>query len=277
MQITALQDSIVLVVDDHPETLRMLLDALENAHMTVLVATGGKQALEQAGRLTPDLILLDAVMPGMDGFATCRSLKTGPAADVPVIFMTGLEETEHVVRGLEAGGADYLTKPIAPDELIARVRVHLANSRSAREVKAALDIGGRAMLAVGRQGNIRWATPHARRMLASLGASNDAEAVELPPAARAWNAGLTAQDASAPAPGFVIAAPHTSARLRLRLLSRVSDNESLLTIEQADPVEIERARIDKLQQGFNLTLREAEVLYWLSLGKSNRTLRTFSG
>ena len=277
MQSSAPQDSIVLVVDDHPETLRMLLDALESAHMTVLVATGGKQALEQAGRLTPDLILLDAVMPGMDGFATCRSLKTGPAADVPVIFMTGLEETEHVVRGLEAGGADYLTKPIAPDELVARVRVHLANSRSAREVKAALDIGGRAMLAVGRQGNIRWATPHARRMLTSLDASTDAEVVELPPDASAWNAGLSTRDTSAPAPSFVIAAPHTSARLRLRLLSRVSEDESLLIIEQADPVEIERARITKLQQGFTLTLREAEVLYWLSLGKANRDIADILG
>ena len=276
MQISAPQDSIVLVVDDHPETLRMVLDALESADMTVLVATCGKQALEQVGRLAPDLILLDAVMPGMDGFETCRSLKTGPAADVPVIFMTGLDETEHVVRGLEAGGTDYLTKPIAPDELIARVRVHLANSRSAREVKAALDVGGRTMLAVGRQGNIRWATPHARRMLASFGASADAE-VELPPAARSWIAGMTASDTSAPQQSFIIAAPPAAARLRLRLLSRVSEDETLLIIQQADPAEIERARMDKLQQRFNLTLREGEVLYWLSLGKSNRDIADILG
>lgn len=276
MNTSALQRSIVMVVDDHPETLQLLIDALENANMTVLVATGGKQALEQVAHLMPDLILLDAVMPGIDGFETCRTLKSGPAADVPVIFMTGLDDTEHVVRGLEAGGIDYLTKPIAPDELLARMRVHLANARSAREVKAALDVGGRTMLAVGPQGNIRWATPQAQRMLANFSEHPDAE-VELPPAARLWLARIASHDAGASVESIVIASQHTPARLRFRLLSRVNEDELLLVIQQADPAEIERERVGKLQQRFNLTLREAEVFYWLSLGKSNRDIADILG
>ena len=193
METSILQRSIVMVVDDHPETLRLLIDALEGADVTVMVATSGRQALEQVTHLAPDMILLDAVMPGFDGFETCRALKRSAAADVPVIFMTGLEDTEHVVRGLEAGGIDYLTKPIAPDELLARMRVHLANARSAREVKAALDAGGRTMLAVGQRGNIRWATPQAQRMLAGFSTAPGKEP-ELPPPVRAWLKRVAAGD-----------------------------------------------------------------------------------
>ena len=82
-------------------------------------------------QITPDIVLLDAVMPGMDGFETCRRLKRDAGLDnVPIIFMTGLAETEHIVRGLEAGGVDYVTKPIVIEEMLARIRVHLANARA---------------------------------------------------------------------------------------------------------------------------------------------------
>src|SRR5579871_745158 len=161
MKTDVLKRSVALVVDDHPDTLQFLIDALESASMTVLVATDGDHALEHVDRLVPDIILLDAVMPGRDGFATCRDLKRGPAAEVPVIFMTGLDETEHVVRGLEAGGIDYLTKPIDPDELLARMQVHLANARSRQAARAALDVSGRTMLAVEIGGEVKWATPDA--------------------------------------------------------------------------------------------------------------------
>ena len=123
-----------LVVDDSPETLGFLTDALEGAGFTVLVALQGTSALRLVEEITPDIILLDAVMPGMDGFETCRRLKQKNAlAHVPVIFMTGLSETEHIVRGLEAGGVDYVTKPIVPDEMLARMQVHLANARLGHE------------------------------------------------------------------------------------------------------------------------------------------------
>ena len=129
---------VVLVVDNSPETLRMLTDALDQAGMTVMVALDGSAAMKVVEQITPDIILLDAVMPGFDGFEACRRLKSEPAlSHVPVVFMTGLSETEHIVRGLEAGGVDYVTKPIVIEEMLARIRVHLANARLIRRATEA--------------------------------------------------------------------------------------------------------------------------------------------
>ena len=140
---------VALVVDDSPETLRLLTDALDGAGMTVMVALDGASAMRIVDQITPDIVLLDAVMPGMDGFETCRRLKRDAGLDnVPIIFMTGLAETEHIVRGLEAGGVDYVTKPIAIEEMLARIRVHLANARLTQSARAALDVSGRYLLAV---------------------------------------------------------------------------------------------------------------------------------
>jgi CheY-like chemotaxis protein len=151
---------IVLLVDDSPEALGFLTEALEQSGFSVLIATSGNAALNIADRITPDVILLDAVMPGMDGFETCTRLKANASvAQVPVVFMTGLTETEHVVRALEAGGVDYLTKPINIDELHARIRVHLSNARSAQSARVALDAAGRHLLAVRGDGTVRWSTP----------------------------------------------------------------------------------------------------------------------
>src|SRR5580704_15480314 len=139
----------VLIVDDSVESLNFLTDALEDAGFTVLVALNGLTAMTLVDRVAPDLVLMDAVMPGIDGFETCRRLKASQAyIDLPVIFMTGLSETEHIIRGFEAGGVDYVTKPIVPDELIARMQRHLANARLARTARAALDATGRFLIAV---------------------------------------------------------------------------------------------------------------------------------
>ena len=283
-----LNRSVVLVVDDHPDTLQLLIDALEDAGVTVLIATDGKRALDQVVHLLPDLILLDAVMPGMDGFETCRALKSGVAADVPVIFMTGLEDTEHLVRGLEAGGIDYLTKPIAPDELLARMRVHLARAREAQGARTALDVSGRTMLATDAMGNIKWATPQAQQILAKLSANHAehsttanggddvaAPAMALPAQVRAWMSRTTASSAASSSENIVVAAQDL--KIRFRLLSRVTDDEILLVIQQAEPVHIERVGITKLQSRLGLTSREAEVLYWLSNGKSNRDIADILG
>ena len=101
----------VLVVDDTPETLALLTDALEEAGMTVLVSVDGASAIERAQHAMPDIILLDAIMPGMDGFETCTRLKQLPhTAKVPVVFMTGLSDTEHVLRGFRAGGSAHSSR-----------------------------------------------------------------------------------------------------------------------------------------------------------------------
>lgn len=287
MKTSELPKSIALVVDDHPETLQFLIDALEAANVTVLVATDGGRALEQIQYLMPDLILLDAVMPGMDGFETCRALKAGPAPDVPVIFMTALDDTEHVVRGFDAGGIDYLTKPISPDELLARMRVHLAQARSVQNVRAALDMSGQTMLAVDAQGRLRWATPQAQRLLARLARAGDdaaaqppdgAEAavtsVELPSQIRIWVASAAAHG-QAMQEALVVRTQDL--RVRFSLLSRIGDDEILLAVQQDDPAEQERDGRHKLRERWHLTTREAEVLYWLSRGKANRDIADILG
>lgn len=105
--------SIALVVDDNPESLGMVSAALETHGMTVLVARDGRSAINLTHRVQPDVILMDAIMPEMDGFETCRALKFGPNPVLaPIIFMTGLSDQEHIVKGLRAGGVDYITKPV---------------------------------------------------------------------------------------------------------------------------------------------------------------------
>ena len=131
---------VVLIVDDVPENLAVLSDALDEAGHTVLVATDGASALERLALVMPDLILLDAVMPGIDGFETCRRIKLmDRARDVPVVFMTGLTETEHVVRGFEVGGIDYVTKPIRPAEVLARIGTHVRNAQMLGEARQLRD------------------------------------------------------------------------------------------------------------------------------------------
>lgn len=126
---------VVLIVDDTPDNLALLSDALDAAGYMVLVAMDGASALERMQRRRPDVVLLDAVMPGLDGFETCRRIKAqAEIADIPVLFMTALTDSEHVVEAFSAGGIDYVTKPLKTDEVLARVAAHL---RTARELQAA--------------------------------------------------------------------------------------------------------------------------------------------
>src|SRR5213075_1062773 len=178
---------VALVIDDSPETLRLLTDALDGAGMTVMVAMDGAAAMRIVDQITPDIVLLDAVMPGLDGFETCRRLKRDAGLDhVPIIFMTGLAETEHIVRGLEAGGVDYVTKPIAVEEMLARIRVHLANARLTQSARAALDVSGRYLLAVNGVGKIMWATPQAQKLLSDALSPDSDDDVVLPDPIPQW-------------------------------------------------------------------------------------------
>ena len=104
---------LVLVVDDSPDSLGMINDALDAAGLTVLVALEGRQAISITNSITPDIILMDAIMPGMDGFETCRLLKAQPhLAHIPIIFMTGLSDTQSIVKSFDAGSVDYIQKPV---------------------------------------------------------------------------------------------------------------------------------------------------------------------
>ncbi len=244
---------IILVVDDTPETLGLLTDALEGAGLTVLVANGGAPALALLKHVTPDLILLDAVMPEIDGFATCRAIKADATlAHIPVIFMTGLSDTAHVVQGLQAGGVDYVTKPVVLDEMMARIRVHLDNARAASRTRAVLDAAGGFLLAATESGALLWCTPQAEARLAG---AVDAFAV-----------------ASFKIPQSLVMKAG-SRQLEFTLISRIGPGEMLYRLSESGGGQEE----EFLRQNFALSAREAEVLLWIARGKPNKDVSDILG
>ena len=120
-------------------------DAVPHGRVDALV--GLRRAIDSLQRVVPDIILLDAVMPGIDGFETCQRIKQMASAQhVPVIFMTGLTETEHVLKAFQSGGVDYVAKPIKPMEVLARIATHVQGARERRQARNALDAFGHARL-----------------------------------------------------------------------------------------------------------------------------------
>lgn len=136
----------ILIVDDTPANLGVLVETLGAAGYQLMVAEDGEEALTQTATTQPDLILLDVMMPGLDGFETCRRFKAQPnTRDVPVLFMTALSETADKVKAFAAGGVDYITKPIEHEEALARVRTHLALRRLRRELEEQLALKDKFM------------------------------------------------------------------------------------------------------------------------------------
>jgi DNA-binding NarL/FixJ family response regulator len=244
----------ILVVDDTPETLGLLTDTLDHAGFTVLIATDGRSALELLDQITPDLVLMDAVMPGMSGFESCRRMKQEKMlSNLPVIFLTGLSESSHVVEGLASGGVDYVTKPIVVDELLARIRVHLSNARAAQGAGAALDASGNFLLATDRIGKILWCTPKAKQLLAdpSLAGVISDQLVRL----RAGGSSRSVLQMGA-------------RQLEIAVVSAIGPDEWLFRITDRVVVVDEEV----LQKSLAISSRESEVLLWVSRGKSNREI-----
>jgi DNA-binding NarL/FixJ family response regulator len=261
---------IALVVDDSPETLRLLTDALDSAGMTVMVALDGAAAMRIVDQITPDIVLLDAVMPGMDGFETCRRLKRDAGlSDVPVIFMTGLAETQHIVSGLEAGGVDYVAKPIVVEEMLARIRVHLANARMTQSARAALDVSGRYLLAVNSQGKIVWATPQAQKLLSDNLGAGSTDGMVLPESLQHW---LELAQKGKGGSKAVASFPDNP-ELRLNYMGKAGQNEFLLRLAKDAGANLPAQFSSEL----GLTTREGEVLSWLSKGKTNRDIAQILG
>ncbi|HEU4487494.1 MAG TPA: response regulator transcription factor [Povalibacter sp.] len=260
----ALRRDTILVVDDTPDTLGFLTDTLDHAGFTVLIATDGASALDLVDQITPDLVLMDAVMPGMDGFETCRRLKREKLLlHLPVIFMTGLTQTEHVVEGLAAGGVDYVTKPIVVDELLARIRVHLANARVTSGTRIALDASGRFLLATDRAGRLLWCTPKARQLLAELFPAQNELSASLPPTLMEHLMHLR-HDGSRSTSRVQVG----GRQLEISMLSSIGPDELLFRLNEV----IAGNEQQVLQQSLSLTSRESEVLLWISRGKSNREI-----
>jgi len=261
----------ILVVDDTPESLRFLVDTLEREGMTVLIARSGEAAIELLDNATPDLILMDAVMPGLSGLETTQRIKRNPArAHIPVIFMTGLTEPEHAVAALETGGVDYVRKPIVIDELLARIRVHLANARLSHRSRLALDLAGRHLIALDPQGALAWCTPQAGKLLAQVDPQWSRDSGRLPDAL-ATPAQRLLQEPARSASSIRVEFPDFE--IELTLLESKRPHETLIRMTEIR----EGADLDLLQKQHGLTRREAEVLLWVSYGKSNRTISEILG
>ncbi|WP_027328678.1 response regulator transcription factor [Marinimicrobium agarilyticum] len=254
---------VVLVVDDAVESIHMLSDALEDEHMTVLVALEGHQALTITQNITPDIILLDALMPQMNGFETCKRLKQNPRlTNVPVIFMTGLSDTEHVVQGLNAGGVDYITKPIKPDELIARMRVHLTNARLTQSAHSALDAAGQYLFAVDRSGTLLWTTPQVQERLNKAGLDNPDTQPILAQQLREWLS-------HNPTTGHKLPLRDLAQAITLEFLAPLDEQDILLRLLETPTAGSET---HCLREAFGVTGREADVLLWIAHGKTNREI-----
>lgn len=250
----------ILVVDDVPANLGLLLDSLGQAGYRVLVAESGEGALEQVTHEVPDLILLDFMLPGWDGLEVCRRLKALPdCADLPVLFLSAVDEVADKVRALEAGAVDYVTKPIQPPEVLARVRTHLRLARLQRQLEEELEMRreaeeqlrdslDRALMVIDAAGRVHFATRLASTLLAHYFPGTLRGTVP-PPLASA-----IAGQPSSPVPDG----------LEARILRQASATE-------LGVLELVGHRVvgpsDLLSLG--LTPREAEVLFWLSEGKTN--------
>lgn len=249
---------LVLLVDDHPDELGMMVEAIEQAGLAALPALSGEAALARLETTLPDLVVMDAMMPGLDGFETCRRIKALPRlAHLPVIFMTGLKDSESVLRGLSAGGVDYVTKPVNLPELLARIRVHIANGRIALGARMALDITGRVLLASDRQGKVRWTTPQAAALLTGGFALPDDSARTLAAAIQRFAAD----------PGRAAEVPLGNG-IGVTYLGANGPDEHLFRLNGPAA----HSDQDILREALQLTDREAEVLLWLARGKASREI-----
>ena len=262
---------VVLIVDDVPDNLSVLHDARDESGYTVLVATNGEAALQRAVQALPDIILLDAMMPGMDGFEVARRLKASPqTASIPIIFMTGLTETEYLVAAFNVGGVDYVTKPIKPKEVMARISVHLQGGREKRQARNALDAYGYATITVRvSDGKLMWETPLARELLQRYYGT---VAPQTPEPVLVWlRRHLASSEQQVEPPRLSL--EQGAKRLTFRLHQQTGDDDWLIIMQEVSDETV----IQAMSLTFKLTAREAEVLYWVVKGKINRDIGDILG
>lgn len=270
-------NGIVMIVDDTPGNLALLSDTLSDANYRVLVATDGVSALEQIQYLKPDIILLDVVMPGIDGFETCRQIKADPStAGIPVLFMTGLSELDDLLRGFGEGGQDYIIKPIRPPEVLARIEVHLSQSRTIRRAEEALNHGAFSALAIDRSGHIAWLTPAARKWLDDFMrhyASQQHVHIGsfLPSPLFEWvRQRLHGYNQSE---NESYEQYRSSCGFSATMTHCYHPDEYLLLLQQ----ESSQWNLESLRETMKLTFREAEILMWIARGKTNKEVGLILG
>jgi DNA-binding NarL/FixJ family response regulator len=257
------EGDVVLLVDDMPASLGALDHELEAEGYTVLVANSGEAALQRLDLVTPDAILLDALMPGLSGFETCRRIKANAAwSHIPVIFMTGLSETAHIVEGFAAGGVDYVVKPVRAQEVLARLAAHVRNARAVRMAREALDVGGHGVLVVDGRGRIAWRSPRAQRWLAEHFSGEPAGACA------AW---LEAAGSD----GSTLRRTVADGRALLaRRLGDIGMGEAMWLLSELPAGDASAAQ--RLATAA-LTPRQTEVLSWIAKGKTNRDVGEILG
>jgi DNA-binding response OmpR family regulator/DNA-binding CsgD family transcriptional regulator len=254
---------VILVVDDAVDTLRMLGDVLVAEGYVVLAARDAAEALERFEVAIPDGVLLDAVMPGMDGFALCRHIKATPAwSHVPVLFMTGLSESDQILRGFACGGVDYVVKPLRIPEVMARLATHVRNARVTRLAQEAVDVAGMGTVVLDSQGRTAWRSPQAVAWLELAFGREASSATQT----SEW-LGTALQRTE------VLRDLGRQGRLLARNLGQGSLGESMLLLTLTPPDSASAQRLREIA----LTPRETEVLSWLAKGKTNRDIADILG
>jgi len=242
----------VLIIDDTPANLSVLLDTLAQSQYEILIAESGQSALEILGQTSPDIILLDVIMPGMDGYETCARIKTNEEwAKIPVIFMTALNDPEDKVRAFTAGAVDYITKPIYTTEVLARVATHLnlhllqqqledeltMRIEAENLLRQSLDLG---VLLIDSQNQIIFSTRLTDALLHKYDEHFEGK--------------------TCPA---VLVGPDSPLDIR-RFSEHGNEEITMLIVQEKDSPPGPSALLP-----LGLTAREAEVLYWIAQGKSN--------
>jgi DNA-binding NarL/FixJ family response regulator len=263
---------VVLIVDDTPANLAYLSDALDDAGFKVLVAIDGATALERLHLVTPDIILLDAMMPGMDGFETCRAIKQLPEiSDIPVIFMTALVDTPHVVRAFEEGAIDYVTKPVCQEEVLARINTHIRRARTLQKAQKSIEACGKAGLTLDTNGNVTWQTPRVRQWLDEY--CGETTATRPWTRLRTWLHNVATGKDLPQENALPLTVTQSFGRLNIHYAGELTGGEHLLLLEEQRTDQSAR----KLTDNLGLTAREAEVLSWLAGGKTNRDIAQILG
>jgi len=271
----------VLVIDDVVDNVGVLFEFLQAAGFRVLVSESARHAIDQLPRMAPDIILLDVMMPEMDGLEACRRIKSLPEfADVPILFMTALSDPVDKVRGLQAGAADYITKPLFPEEVLARINVHLElreRNRQLAEQNERLDAAiqqqiaaeralshslDRAVLVADGSGNLAFIANAAVKLLRRY--FPDFDGTKFPRQLAQWLAAGGSPSLTATQDGR---------RLELTCSPAPAGNSHRLVYldEKAPPATPE------MLLGLGLTPREAEVLFWIAQGKTSPEIAIIVG